>query len=78
MFKTVKRAFVEWKLSGENFIEFDRFRKFMDEWGFNAKPEQVDELLHWLDDDGDGRISYDDMRRTVGKEIAPMEQIYFR
>ncbi len=50
----------------------------MDDWGFYAKPEQVNDLLKWLDADGDGRISYEDMRMTVGKEIAPMEQIYFR
>jgi Ca2+-binding EF-hand superfamily protein len=50
----------------------------MDDWGFYAKPEQVDELLAWLDADSDGRISYEDLRMTVGKEIAPMEQIYFR
>lgn len=78
MFKTVKRAFVEWKRSGEAYIEFDSFRRYMEEWGFNAKPEQVDALLAWLDADGDGRISYEDMRRSMGKEIAPMEQLYFR
>jgi len=50
----------------------------MDVWGFQAKPEQVNDLLTWLDADGDGKISYEDMRMTVGKEIAPMEQIYFR
>lgn len=50
----------------------------MEDWGFHAKPEQIDSLLAWLDEDGDGRISYEDLRRTVGKEIAPMEQIYFR
>lgn len=45
----------------------------MDDWGFHAKPEQIDLLLAWLDEDGDGRISYEDLRRTVGKDIAPME-----
>ena len=77
-FKTVKKAFVEWKSGGNNFIEFDHFRRLMDDWGFYAKPEQVNDLLTWIDADGDGKISYEDMRMTVGKEIAPMEQIYFR
>lgn len=73
MFKTVKRAFVEWKTVGKAYIEFDSFRRFMDEWGFHAKPEQIDALLTWLDFDRDGKISYEDLRQTVGKEIAPME-----
>lgn len=77
-YKTVKKAFVEWKGAGSHYLEFDHFRRLMDDWGFNAKPEQVDDLLTWLDADGDGRISYEDLRHTVGKEIAPMEQIYFR
>lgn len=78
MFKTVKKAFVEWKGVGQTHLEFSHFRRLMDDWGFFAKPEQIDELLKWLDVDGDGKISYEDLRRSVGREIAPMEQIYFR
>ena len=74
----MKKAFVEWKFGGQNFVEFDHFKSLLDDWGFNAEPKQVAELLSWLDKDGDGKISYEDLRHTVGKEISPMEQVYFR
>ena len=31
-----------------------------------------------MDLDGDQRISYEDLRGTAGKEISPMEQLFFR
>ena len=31
-----------------------------------------------MDLDKDGKISFDDLRNTVGLDVSPMEQIYFR
>jgi len=47
----------------------------MEAWGFKSDCRQ---LFDWLDIDGDGVISFNDLRATAGVEIAPMEQFYFR
>jgi Ca2+-binding EF-hand superfamily protein len=35
-------------------------------------------LFTWLDHDQDGKISYSDMKATVGEEISPAEEFIFR
>lgn len=50
----------------------------MKQWGFDASEDLKYELFEWCDRDADGRISYEDLRSSVGHEIAPMEQFYFR
>jgi len=50
----------------------------MQQWGFLSTEEGILQLFDWLDADKDGRISYEDLRSTAGKDIAPMEQLYFR
>jgi Ca2+-binding EF-hand superfamily protein len=57
-FKTVKKAFVEWKGS-KSHIEFDRFKQMMESWGF---ANDCTELFNWLDNDKDGKISFSDLR----------------
>jgi len=47
----------------------------MEGWGFK---NDCHELFNWLDFDKDGLVSFDDLRQTVGLEIAPMEQFFFR
>jgi len=42
----------------------------MEGWGFK---NDCQELFNWLDFDKDGLISFNDLRQTVGVEIAPME-----
>jgi hypothetical protein len=42
----------------------------MEGWGFKS---DCHELFNWLDFDKDGLISFNDLRQTVGVEIAPME-----
>jgi Ca2+-binding EF-hand superfamily protein len=74
-FKSVKKAFVEWKSPGKNFIEFENFKLLMESWGFK---NDCHELFDWLDFDKDGLVSFNDLRQTVGVEIAPMEQFFFR
>lgn len=44
-YKTVKKAFVEWKSAGQNYVEFEDFYRYMKTWGFNAEPKQIAQLL---------------------------------
>lgn len=47
----------------------------MQGWGF---VNDCQELFEWLDADGDGQVSYDDLKATMGPIIAPSEGAYFR
>ena len=47
-------------------------------WGFQADQQQIKELYTWLDGDRDGKITFEDLRQSVGLDVSPMEQIYFR
>jgi Ca2+-binding EF-hand superfamily protein len=38
----------------------------MQGWGFAADKKDLEELYAWLDSDGDGKISFHDIRKTVG------------
>lgn len=74
-YKTVKKAFIEWK-NNKSHIEEGDFCELMLAWGFTENC--VSELFQWLDMDGDGKISFDDLKQTAGVEITPMEQFFFR
>ena len=50
----------------------------MNNWGFVADDSQIKEVYAWMDLDKDGKVSFDDLRQTVGLDVSPMEQIYFR
>jgi Ca2+-binding EF-hand superfamily protein len=42
------------------------------DWGgFDASERFVREFFDWMDKDGDNRISLEDLRQSVGKEINP-------
>lgn len=47
-------------------------------WGFEVKEKVADELFNWVDRDADHRITYLDLRNSVGLEILPMETLFFR
>jgi Ca2+-binding EF-hand superfamily protein len=74
-YKSVQKAFVEWRNPSKNHIEFDHFKEMMESWGFKS---DCRELFDWLDFDKDGIISFNDLRSTAGVEITPMEQCFFR
>ena len=57
--------------SKDGYIDFQKLLSMVKNWGFEAKEESVIELFDWLDKDKDGLISYEDLRSTAGKEIAP-------
>ena len=45
---------------------------------FVTSEQEVDELFDWLDNDKDGKLSYEDLRETIGQDIAPKGIAYFR
>ena len=47
-------------------------------WGFDASERNITDLFNWLDADGDGMISFEDLRSTAGQDITPQEGLYFR
>ena len=55
----------------EGFIDYAKLESMIRNWGFQATEDNIMELFDWLDYDNDGRISYEDLRSTAGKEISP-------
>jgi len=51
------------------------FETLMTGWGLKDNYKQ---LFDWLDLDGDGRISYLDLKASIGEYITPMESFIFR
>ena len=70
-YKTTKRAFKEMNHSKDGFIDYAKLQQMVENWGFEATESSVSELFNWLDYDKDGLISYEDLRSTAGREIAP-------
>ena len=68
----LKSVYDSWKETGENFISFERFNENLKIWAFVASEEEIAALFDWLDNDKDGQISYEDLRMTIGKVIAPV------
>lgn len=67
--------FTAWKTDGSCFIQKETFDKIVGGWGLI---NNSDYLFEWLDQDHDGKISFQDLKETVGVEITPMEAIFFR
>ena len=36
------------------------------------------DLFDWMDNDKDGRVSFADLRETIGLDVSPKEAMYFR
>ena len=53
-------------------------RHYLNNWGLFVTEDQFKKIFSHFDQDGDGKISYEDFQNTVGKEINPMEFLYFR
>ena len=74
----LRSVFDTWRNLSEQFIQYERFSDLMGRMGFVTSEEEVRELFKWLDFDKDGQLSYDDLRETIGQEIAPNQKAYFR
>ena len=76
---SLKSAFVNWKVGHASHVTYERFNELVtDVWAFVVTPDQVQGLFSWLDVDNDGQISFEDLRASIGRDIAPNEGIYFR
>lgn len=47
-------------------------------WGFVTSECQIRELFDWLDYDKDGKLGYEDLRETIGLDVSPKQEAYFR
>jgi hypothetical protein len=59
-------------------IIFEEFADLVRSWGFEADDDQIYPIFEWLDFDGDGKITFEDLRATAGQDLAPKEALYFR
>lgn len=74
----MQKAFTEINKTKSGYIQYDEFLDLIKQWGFEADEYLVRSLFDWLDHDKDNKVSFEDLRSTAGKEIAPMEQLFFR
>lgn len=72
------KAFVEMNRAKTGFIIFEDFSELVRSWGFEAPDLMIKEVFDWLDYDKDTRITFEDIRATLGKYLAPRESLYFR
>ena len=56
----------------------DDLKFYLKHWGIQASKEKFDELFKNFDHDGDGKISYKDFVKTVGKDMQPDQGMYWR
>ena len=75
--KTLKKAFSDLS-KGKGSIQKLELREYLKNWGLVISQDQFDMLYDKLDHDKDGKVSYDDFKKTAGKNISPEEFLYFR
>lgn len=76
--KTIRKAFIDLNKEKSGFIEPKELLFYLFYWGFNLTSDQFQQVFSQFDYDGDGRISYKDFHKTIGSEIHPGENLYFR
>jgi Ca2+-binding EF-hand superfamily protein len=64
--------------SDNQFIHAYDLQNLLENWGFNLNKEQFKYIFNRFDADGDGVISFGDLKKVVGKEITPLENQFFR
>lgn len=70
-FTTIKRAFKELDRNCQGHITFDQFKTIIQDWGFESKDSQIRSLFDWIDNDKDQKISFLDLKHSLGLEILP-------
>jgi Ca2+-binding EF-hand superfamily protein len=76
--KTLKKAFSDLNQDRSGAIKPEELRGYLMHWGLTLTDAQFRLIFKYFDADQDGKISYVDFQATVGEEIAPKEQLYFR
>lgn len=59
-------------------INLEQFKEIIESWGFAPQDKIVKEVFDWLDNDKDEKISFLDLKQTIGYELMPQEHFYFR
>ena len=52
--------------------------RYLINWGLEISTEQFEDFYSFLDNDGDGHVTYEDFKKSVGSVISPVEFLYFR
>lgn len=69
--ETLHGLFDAWRLPKTIHIQWDRFLELVNQWGFIAPESDIKSLFDWLDKDKDGRLSFEDIRETIGLDVSP-------
>ena len=64
---TLEEMFDQIDLDKNQFIEVDEFHQILESMGFPISEEQVFELMRQMDDNFDGRISYNELKQHILK-----------
>lgn len=76
--KTIKKSFTDLAKDNNGTIDVEELRAYFNNWGIHLTEETFLKIYEELDWDKDGRVSYSDFQKTVGREIHPGESLYFR
>ena len=77
-YRTLKKCFYELDRQHKGHVTLDQFDEIINSWGFAAKEKDVRDVFNWLDFDKDQKISFLDLKNTIGFELMPQEQFFFR
>ena len=75
---SLKKAFKDLSQSEKGYIHSYDLQHLFEHWGLQLNQEQFEKVFQKFDYDNDGKISYNDLQRIVGKILAPYENLYFR
>ena len=76
--KTIKKAFIDLNKEKTGAIMPKELKNYLKHWGLYLTDSQFEEIFKRLDKDQDGKITYKDFQQSIGYEILPPEQLYFR
>jgi Ca2+-binding EF-hand superfamily protein len=78
--KTIRKAFQDMNkdVGTHGYISQHELKFYFNHWGLKMSESMFKELFDMLDHDKDGKISYIDFHTSIGAEIAPAENLYFR
>lgn len=77
-YKSLRKAFYELDRYHRGFVTFEQFHEIVQSWGFASEKAVIKEGFDWLDYDKDQKISFLDLKHTIGLELMPQEQFFFR
>jgi Ca2+-binding EF-hand superfamily protein len=76
--KTIRKSFHDISKDTRGQMEAEELKFYLNHWGIHVTDETFNKIFETLDWDKDGKVSYTDFQKTVGREIHPGESLYFR